>query len=617
MDSHNNSNSVAVDLDEKRPAPLQETHTALPDDKDDKGISSGEQSPIASPVATDHGHGDEDPAAAAERQRIEEENIEKQYERPRYKIALIMLSLCLAVFMAALDITIVTTALPTISADFHSSSGYTWIGSAYLLATAASTLIWGKMSDVFGRKPALLVANFIFFVGSLVAALSINIGMLITARAIQGLGCGGLVALSNVCVGDLFSPRRRGAYYGIIGGVWAIASALGPILGGAFTEKVTWRWCFYINLPFDGLAFVILLLFLDIKTPRTPLIEGLKTIDWLGAFFVVGGTLMFLFGLEYGGVTYPWDSATVICLIVIGIFTFGLFILTEIYVAKNPVMPVRIICNRSNAASLAACAIQSFAFIGSNYYLPLYFQASLGATPLLSGVYLLALALALSFTSATTGFYIRKTGSFRQPIMFSFILTTVGYGLLINLDAHSSWAKIILYQIVLGLGIGPNFQAPLIALQSGINPKDIGTATSLFAFTRNLFTSISVVIGSVIFQNEFAKKAASNPGLAPIVASSGGGPGASIGIVGTLGQPLKGEVQQDFATSLQPVWILYTAISALGIIDWFLIGNQTLSKQHEETKTGLEAERERREEMQREKAEKAARKRGRQSGEAA
>jgi len=148
----------------------------------------------------------------------------------------------MAVFLAALDVTIITTALPTISEHFHSSAGYTWIGSAYLLGNAASTPVWGKLSDIYGRKPVLLIANFWFFIGSLIAALSINIGMLITARAIQGIAGGGLVVLVNITIGDLFSPRERGAYYGIIGGTWAIASSLGPIVGGAFSEKVSWRW---------------------------------------------------------------------------------------------------------------------------------------------------------------------------------------------------------------------------------------------------------------------------------------------------------------------------------------------------------------------------------------
>lgn len=439
--------------------------------------------------------------------------------------------------------------------------------------------------------------------------------MLITARAIQGIGGGGLVSLSNVCIGDLFSPRRRGAYYGIIGGVWAIASSLGPILGGVFTEKVSWRWCFYINLPLDAIAFVILLLFLDVKTPKTALIPGLKAIDWLGSFLVVGGTLMFLFGLEYGGVTFPWSSATVVSLLVIGVFTFCLFILVEVKIAKYPIMPARIFRNTSNVASLAACFLQSFVFIAGSYYLPLYFQASLGATPILSGVYVLATAVALSISSIATGIFIRKTGKYKPPILIGFVLQTIGYGLFINLDANSSWAKIIIFQLIAGLGIGPNFQAPLIALQSGISPKDIASATALFGFTRNLATAISVVIGGVIFQNEVTKKISSDPALSVLAASSGGGgPGASIGVVNSLQGSVKAAAQEAFATSLQPGWILYTVISALGIVNFFFIGTNVLSKQHEETKTGLEAEKERRDEMDKENAERHEKRKSRRSG---
>ncbi|KAK5011011.1 hypothetical protein LTR39_004603, partial [Cryomyces antarcticus] len=173
--------------------------------------------------------------------------------RSKDKIAVIMFALGMAVFLAALDVTIITTALPTISEHFHSSAGYTWIGSAYLLGNAASTPSWGKISDIWGRKPILLMANIVFMIGSLIAALSVSIGMLITARAIQGIGGGGLVVLVNICISDLFSMRNRSVYFGVIGMVWALASAVGPLIGGAFTQKVSWRWCFYINLPLDGL----------------------------------------------------------------------------------------------------------------------------------------------------------------------------------------------------------------------------------------------------------------------------------------------------------------------------------------------------------------------------
>jgi fucose permease len=167
--------------------------------------------------------------------------------RTKLETTIIMGSLCMSVFLAALDNTIITTALPTISEYFHSNAGYTWIGSAYLLANAASTPSWGKFSDIWGRKPILLAAAAIFFIGSLLAAVSVNIGMLITARAIQGIGGGGLIVLVNICISDLFSIRNRGTYFGIIGMVWAFASTTGPILGGVFTQKVSWRWCFYIN----------------------------------------------------------------------------------------------------------------------------------------------------------------------------------------------------------------------------------------------------------------------------------------------------------------------------------------------------------------------------------
>lgn len=167
--------------------------------------------------------------------------------RTKLQTFVIMASLCASVFLAALDVTIITTALPTISEHFHSNAGYTWIGSAYLLANAASTPSWGKFSDIWGRKPVLLVAAAVFFIGSLLAAVSVNIGMLITARAIQGIGGGGLIILVNICISDLFSMRNRGTYFGMVGMVWAFASAVGPILGGVFTEKVSWRWCFYVN----------------------------------------------------------------------------------------------------------------------------------------------------------------------------------------------------------------------------------------------------------------------------------------------------------------------------------------------------------------------------------
>ncbi|KAH7399379.1 major facilitator superfamily-domain-containing protein [Pyrenochaeta sp. MPI-SDFR-AT-0127] len=532
---------------------------------------------------------------------------DKTQERSKMKIALIMFSLAVAVLLVALDITIVTTALPTIASDFNSASGYTWVGSAYLIAQSAATPIWGKVSDIFGRKPILLVTNAIFFVGSLLAGVSVNMDMLIAARVIQGIGGGGLITLVNITISDLFSVRDRGAYFGVIGGVWALASSLGPVMGGLFTQKVSWRWCFYINLPLDGVAFLILLFFLDVHTPKTPLRQGLKAVDWLGSLTMVGGTIMLLLGLEFGGISHPWDSATVLCLIIFGAVVIGIFFLNEWRVAPYPLMPLDLFSKRSNLAALGVCFFHSFVFISGSYFLPLYFQAVLGATPILSGVYLLPTALSLSFLSMFTGIFIKKTGQYLPMIYFGMFMMTLGFGLFIDLDVKSSWAKIIIYQIIAGIGVGPNFQSPLIALQSLVPKRDIATATATFGFTRNLGSAISVVVGSVVFNNEMkSKQSQLVASLGPQTASAfgGGSAGANVGLIQSLPEAEKAAARKAFSDSLSTMWIMYVAFSVVGIVASLLITRNKLDKQHEETKTGLEAEKQKRVERDAERAER-------------
>ncbi|TVY89496.1 MFS-type transporter [Lachnellula willkommii] len=521
--------------------------------------------------------------------------------RTTLQTAIIMISLCSSVFLAALDTTIVTTALPTISEYFHSNAGYTWIGSAYLLANAASTPSWGKISDIWGRKPILLVAAGIFFIGSVLCATSINIGMLIASRAIQGIGGGGLIVLVNICISDLFSMRNRGKYFGLVGMTWAFASAVGPILGGVFTEKVSWRWCFYINLPITGTVFILLCIFLRLDNPKTPVWDGLKAVDWLGSLTIVGGTLMLLLGLEFGGVSFPWDSATVICLIIFGVFTASLFVLNEWKFARYPIMPIRMFKHRSAIAALGTCFCHGIVFISGSYYLPLYFQAVIGATPLLSGVYTLAFALSLSLTSVATGVFIKKTGKYLPPIWFGMTIMVLGWGLLIDLDAKANWPKIILFQIVAGIGVGPNFQAPLIALQNFVAPRDIATATATFGFTRSLATAIGVVIGSVVFQNEMQNHSASLvASLGPKLAGtlSGGSAGASVGIVAQLPPAQRVIARLAFFESLRTMWIMFVAFAGFGLLVSLLITKRTLSKEHQVVKTGLAEEEAKRKEAQ-------------------
>jgi len=354
-------------------------------------------------------------------------------------------------------------------------------------------------------------------------------------------------------------------------------------------------------VPITGTVFILLCFFLHLHNPKTPVWEGLKAVDWAGSLTIVGGTLMLLLGLEFGGVTDPWNSAKVICLIVFGILVAGIFVINEWKFARYPVMPLRLFKHSSNIAALGVCFCHGYVFIAGTYYLPLYFQAVLGATPLLSGVYLLPLALSLSLTSGVTGIWIKKTGKYLPAIWFGMAVMALGIGLFVDLDATANWAKIIIFQILAGIGVGPNFQSPLLALQTMVAPRDIATATATFGFIRNLSTSISVVIGGVVFQNEMQKRyphLVSALGLQTANALSGSSAGASVGIVKQLPAAQRVIARQAFFESIRAMWTMYVAFAALGLGISFFIGNKKLSKEHHVTKTGLVEEEKKRKEAE-------------------
>ena len=222
----------------------------------------------------------------------------------------------------------------------------------------------------------------------------------------------------------------------------------------------------------------MLIFFLKIETPRTPLVAGIKAIDWLGVITIVGGVVMFLLGLEAGGITHPWNSAYTLCLIIFGAITITIFFLIQWKVSKYPLMPLRLFNQSTNMAALGVCYCHGFVFIGGTYYIPLYFQTVLSASPILSGVYLFPLVITLSISSAGVGIFIKKAGRYQEPIWFGMFFMTLGFGLFIDLPNHAEWAKLIIYQMVAGIGVGPNFQSPLIALQNHVARHDVAVATS-------------------------------------------------------------------------------------------------------------------------------------------
>ncbi|KAL2191200.1 hypothetical protein L209DRAFT_40572 [Thermothelomyces heterothallicus CBS 203.75] len=551
-------------------------------------------------------------------------------KRSRLQAALLMTSLCTAVFLAALDITIVTTALPTISDHFHSTSGYTWVGSAFLLAAAVVAPSWGKFSDIWGRKTILLIVTGIFFLGSALCGAAVSLSMLLVGRVIQGIGGGGLLSLVSIVVGDLYSPRERGKYYGIVGLVWAVAFTLGPLVGGAFTRGVSWRWCFYINcefcfrsarlarpdntralrrerltnncgaaVPISGVAFILIVVLLKLQTPKTPFVAGIKAVDWVGTVTLVGGTLMFLLGLELGGTTYPWNSVTVICLIVFGIVTVALFVVVERYLARYPIVPVHLYSSVSNFSIFAVNLLHGIVLTENTYFLPLYCQAVLGAEPFLSGVLLLPFAVSMSVATVGTGAYLKKTGRYLDCIYLGFALMALGVGLFHDLPSSTSWPRVILYQIISGFGIGLNFQPPLIALQNSVPPADNASATASFGLVRNVASAIGVVIGSVAFANTMNDqqdelRAALGPSTAELF--TGSNAQANVLLVKTLpeGAQQRDLVRRAFRDALRNIWTIGATFAGAALLVSFLIKHKSLQVQHVEVKTGLEGEEERR-----------------------
>ncbi|KAF3175260.1 hypothetical protein TWF225_000963 [Orbilia oligospora] len=503
------------------------------------------------------------------------------YEAADTKTKIIIVSaLCMNLFLCALDQTIVSTALPAIIEDLGGNVAYSWVGSSYLIASSAFIPSWGKFSDIWGRKPIIMVGSVIFLVGSILTAAAKDMGTLIAGRTIQGFGGGGIMVLVNITVSDIVTMRERGKYLAAVGATWAISSAIGPIIGGAFATNASWRWCFIINIPIGLIAMVVIWYFLHLHSPKIGVMEGLKQVDWLGSLFAVGGTTLFLVGIDSGGVTEPWNSPLVLSCLIIGSTMLVSLIFIEWKVTANPIMPPRVFGHRTALASYVICFLHAQTFIAGAFYLPLYFQSALGKTPLMSGVLNLPFVFMLSIGSMGTGIVIAKTGNYRPIMRIGLVFMAAGAGAFVDWDRTSSMVKIIFFQFIAGFGLGPNFQSPLIAIHSTIQPADIAVATGAFAFIRNLACAIGVSVGNVIFANEFNRRIPSimqslSPETVRLISGNGGA--SSTGAVSRLPANERIPIQDAYAESLSVMWWYFVGVSVAALLFSLLVGKHTLS----------------------------------------
>jgi MFS family permease len=412
--------------------------------------------------------------------------------------------------------------------------------------------------------------------------------MLIAARALQGTAGCALMQLVFITIADLFSVRHRPLYISFMGFFWVVAGTSGPLIGGAFTQLVSWRWCFWINLPVCGLAITLLSLFLDVHNPRTKLKEGLLAIDWFGTFSLLAVTLLLLLGLDFGGAVFPWSSPKVICLIVFGASMVAVFVYSEKRLAKYPLVPITIFNKGSNNAIFLVAFAHNMVAIGQEYYLPLYFQSVKLASPLKSGMLIIPMLITEAVVDILSGIIIHKTGHYRELTWVGATLMTLGTGLYITLDTNTTIATIIGLEIVGGIGTALLFQTPTLAIQNSVSQADTASAMAAFASVGNIATAVSVVIGGVVFQNSIAARQSTFSGLNATIlnAFSPAHAAANVNLIQTL--PDARVVQEAFAWSIRNMFIFYTGIAGVAILASVFIKQKHMSSNHTETKTGIE-----------------------------
>ncbi|KAL1881855.1 hypothetical protein Daus18300_000908 [Diaporthe australafricana] len=487
------------------------------------------------------------------------------------RLGLLMTSVFISMFLVALDRLIISTAIPQITDDFRSVTDIGWYGSAYLLTNCSFQLSFGKLYSFYSVKGVFLVSIGLFEIGSAICGAAPNSVSFIIGRAIAGLGSAGIFSGGITVIVYAVPLHKRPLFQGLFGAVFGLASVIGPLLGGAFTSKVSWRWCFYINLPIGGAAMVFIFFILQVpdrETTRLPRREKLAQLDPIGLTLLLPGVICLLLALQWGGLEYPWRNGRIIALLTLAGCLLSGFIAVQIFKPKTATIPPRIFCQRSILAGFCATFCIGSSMMIMVYYLPIYFQAIKGVNAVDSGIRLLPMVLPMVVSSIASGVLISKIGYYTPFMLAGVVLLSIGAGLLTTLQIDTSQGKWVGYQVLYGFGMGQTFQAPNLAAQTVLPTVDVPIGTSLMFFAQLLGGSIFISVGQNVLNNELLKNLSGVPGFD---ASSILQAGATT--LTQLAEPLRTTVLLAYNEALRKVFqvgLIMTCLTILGAasLEW-------------------------------------------------
>ncbi|KAI8188357.1 Efflux pump aflT [Colletotrichum sp. SAR 10_75] len=482
-------------------------------------------------------------------------------------LVLVLGSLFISMFLVSLDRLIITTAIPKITDEFDSVTDVGWYGSVFLLTTCAFQLLFGKIYSFYSIKATFLVSVLLFEVGSAICGAAPSSDVFIFGRALAGVGSAGILTGVIIVIVHAVPLHKRPMYQGMFGAVFGIASIIGPLVGGAFTTKLTWRWCFYINLPFGGVAALVIVFLLKLPDREASTLSTkakLAQLDFYGTSVLIPGTVCLLLALQWGGLTYAWNNGRIVALLVLACVLLIGFVMVQIFLPKTATIPPKVFKQRSILAGVFA----TFCIGSQNmiiiYYLPIWFQAIQGVSAVESGIRLLPLVLSMVVASLMTGGLIRRTGYYTPFLIVGVCFMSVGAGLLNTLQLDTPSAKWIGYQILYGFGTGCASQVPNIAAQTVLPKKDVPIGTSLMFFSQLLGGAIFISVGQNVLNNQLLERLSSVPGFNSALIESSGATSLT-----NLPASVKQTVLVGYNESLRVVFrlgLILTCLSILGAL---------------------------------------------------